>query len=77
MDRHKNFLTQNILEGKKIVIVAHGEATLYVNFLYNLLSDSEKNAVGLIFIGPLADSMADNSSSFITNPNDRSVQNFR
>lgn len=40
MNRHKNFVGQQIQEGKKVVFVAHGEGTFYANMLYNLLSDT-------------------------------------
>lgn len=38
LNRHKDFIVQQIQEGKKVVMVAHGEGTIYANIIYNLLS---------------------------------------
>jgi len=40
LNRHKDFIVQQIQEGKKLVMVAHGQGTIYANFLYNLLSET-------------------------------------
>lgn len=39
-NRHKDFIVQQIQEGKKLVMVAHGKGTLYANIIYNLLSET-------------------------------------
>ncbi len=68
---------QQINEGKKVIIVAHAEGSVYANRVYNLLSTNEQKSVGLIFIAPTTKSMADGSKNYITNPKDEVIKNLR
>jgi D-ribose pyranose/furanose isomerase RbsD len=54
LNRHKEFIQQQIREGKKVVFVAHGEATIYANIIYNLLTPTQKQSVSEVFIAPFA-----------------------
>jgi len=38
VDRHKQFVVQQISEGKKVVLAAHAEGSMYANAVYNLLT---------------------------------------
>lgn len=57
-------------EGKKVVLVAHAEGTMYANSVFNLLSDAQKQNVGLVYIAPFTHVMADGFTNYITNPLD-------
>jgi hypothetical protein len=61
---------QQINEGKKVVLVAHSEGTLYANAVYNLLTITQKKSVSLVYTASVASAMADGSENYITNPRD-------
>ena len=42
LTRHRDFVMQQVNEGKKVVLVAHGEGTLYANKVYSLLSSVQR-----------------------------------
>lgn len=57
-----------------MTLLAHAEAALYVNKVYGLLNATEKVYVSLVYLAPISNNMADNSTNYITNPNDRIIQ---
>lgn len=70
ISRHQQFVTQQVNEGKKVVLLAHAEGTMYANSVFNLLSDAQKQNVGLVYIAPFTHVMADGFTNYITNPLD-------
>lgn len=67
---------QHIREGKKVVIVAHSQGSLYANSIYEHLDSSQKGSVSLVFVAPSASYMSDASSNYISNPYDILVQEW-
>jgi len=67
---------QQIGEGKKVVLLAHAEGTVYANKVYNLLNSTQKQSVKLVYVAPTVATMADNSTNYITNPNDTVISNL-
>jgi hypothetical protein len=77
INRHRDFVTQQIDEGKKVVLAAHAEGTLYANKVYDSLNSTQKQYVSLVYIAPTVNRMADNSTNYITNPNDSVISGLR
>ena len=75
--KHAEFVVQQLNEGKKVVLVAHSEGSLYANKVYNLLTSTQKQSVSLVYIAPTASSMADGRSNYITNPSDIVILGMR
>lgn len=75
--RHKEFVVNQINEGKKVTLTAHAEGAYYANKVYLLLNSTERQSVSLVYIAPTVSSMADNSTNYITNPNDLVVEGIR
>lgn len=69
-DWHKQFVEKQIKAGKKVVLVSHAEGAIYSNSIYNLLSADKQSSVGLVYTAPLASSMADGLTSYLSNPAD-------
>ena len=70
IENHKRIVSQYILEGKKVVILAHSQGAIYANKVYDLLSSDEKDFVGLVYLAPASNVMADGSLNYIRNPID-------
>jgi len=60
-----------------VVLLAHAEGSIYANKVYNLLSSTQKQSVKLVYVAPTVNSMADNSTNYITNPSDTIISNIR
>lgn len=70
-------MVQQLNEGKKVVLVAHAEGTLYANKVYNLLTATQKQSVSLVYVAPTANTMADGRTNYITNPSDIVILGMR
>lgn len=77
LTRHRDFVLQQVNEGKKVVLVAHAEGTLYANKVYNMLTSTQKQSVTLVYIAPVVSSMADGTTNYITNPMDYLIESIR
>ena len=60
-------IQKHIKEGKKVVVVAHSQGSLYANLVYKKLSSTEKASVGLVYVGAAASLMEDGTVNYITN----------
>lgn len=56
-----------------MVLVGHGEGSLYANWLYNLLSADQKTKVAEVFIAPFAPDILDSSGTYITHDGDEVI----
>ena len=68
---------KHLIEGKKVVIVAHSQGTLYTNLIYQGLSTDERQYVGLVYVGAAASLMRDGTSNYVTNPWDTVINAIR
>lgn len=66
-------IVQHITEGKKVVVVGHGEGSIYANVLFGQLGLGLSTSVRLMFIAPFADSMADSTTHYVTHSSDDAV----
>lgn len=77
LTRHRDFVLQQVNEGKKVVLVAHAEGTLYANKVYNMLTSTQKQSVTLVYVAPVVSSMADFTTNYITNSMDYLIESIR
>ena len=68
--RPKEFITQQLNEGKKVIIVGHGEGTIFANKLYDSLDTVQRQSVAAVYLAPASKFMPDGQANYITNPND-------
>lgn len=40
VDSGHQFVSKQIMEGKKVVVLAHAEGAIYTNYIYNFLTES-------------------------------------
>lgn len=75
IQQHVNFVTNHINEGKRVVVVSHGENTEYANQLYNGVGSSLRSSVSLVYVAPTVSSIpgTGNNASYITNPSDQAA----
>lgn len=70
VDKHVEFVNENIREGKKVVFVAHSQGTMYANIIYAKLDISYWDNVAMLFLGAAANKIADGNDLYITNSAD-------
>jgi precorrin-2 methylase len=75
-DYHARKIKAHLDEGKKVLVVAHSQGTLYANTAYNLLTSAQKQSVSLAFVAGAASYMADGSSNWVLNPLDYVINNL-
>jgi hypothetical protein len=44
-------IKKHIVEGKKVLLMAHSQGSLYSNLIYRGLNTTEKSSVGLLYVG--------------------------
>ena len=71
--QHASLVKQHVSQGKKVVIVGHSLGTFYANSIYDGLSASQKEAVGLMYIAPGVGVMSDGSESYVTSEGDNII----
>ena len=63
-------------EGKKVIVVAHGEGAIFTNKLSTLMNAQQRQSVRFVYLGPIAASMPDGKADYITHPNDKIIQHL-
>jgi hypothetical protein len=64
--RHVALYRTAILEGQKVLLVAHSQGTFYANQAYALLSSEERKSFGLVSIALMDSFIAGTASAYIT-----------
>lgn len=69
-DRHTRKVRDALRAGRRVVVVAHSQGTLYANAVAARLTTDELRSVSWVYVGAAASSMPDGSGRYITSSND-------